>query len=90
VSGHPSVGFFLCAIGFVDVARRRRWMVVGIVTGSVFGIARIMQGRHYFFDVVFCFFIVYFMAWLVDYCLRLLLLRSGKRLIDQSDATKPI
>jgi lipid A 4'-phosphatase len=90
VSGHASVGFFLCAIGFADTLRRRRWMVLGIVVGSVFGIARIMQGRHYFFDVVFCFFMVYYIAWLVDNVLRWLLAASHARQADKAHDIKAI
>jgi lipid A 4'-phosphatase len=81
VSGHASVGFFLCAIAFVDPSRRKRWLTIGVLTGSVFGLARVMQGRHYFFDIIFCFFIVYFTAWFVDYCLRRILLGSNDKFV---------
>jgi lipid A 4'-phosphatase len=90
VSGHASVGFFLCALVFVDTLRRRRWMTIGIVAGSVFGIARIMQGRHYFFDVVFCFFIVYYIAWLVDNVLRWVLAASNAKQADKAHDIRAI
>ena len=61
VSGHAAMGFFMVA-GFF-ASGRRRWLVAGLLTGSVVGLARIVQGDHYLSDVVFAFWSVWLVAW---------------------------
>lgn len=54
VSGHAGTGFALMGLGLAAApATRRRWFWVGIGTGTLFGLARIAQGAHFFSDVVF-------------------------------------
>lgn len=66
VSGHASAGFFLVSAGFLGGAlARRRWTLIGLATGAVFGLGRIAQGGHFLSDVVFSFFATWIAAWLV-------------------------
>jgi len=62
VCGDASVGFVLLAIAFVS-RRPRLWLFVGLVTGSALGLMRMGQGGHFFSDVIFSFYVVYFAAW---------------------------
>ncbi|MBU0501084.1 MAG: phosphatase PAP2 family protein [Gammaproteobacteria bacterium] len=66
VSGHAAMGFFFLALAWVF--GKRRWLVLGIVLGSLVGLGRILQGGHFLSDVVFAFWVVYFtalfLAWL--------------------------
>jgi lipid A 4'-phosphatase len=57
VSGHAAMGFFFISLAWVF--RDRRWLWAGIVLGSLVGLGRIVQGGHFFSDVVFSFWIVY-------------------------------
>jgi len=57
VSGHASMGFF--AISLAWVLRRRRWFWMGLTLGSLVGLGRMLQGGHFFGDVVFSFWAVY-------------------------------
>jgi lipid A 4'-phosphatase len=58
VSGHASMGFF--AISLAWVLRRRRWFWAGLALGGLVGLGRMLQGGHFFADVVFSFWAVYF------------------------------
>lgn len=64
VCGDASVGFALIALAFVS-RRPRLWMSIGLFTGGVLGVMRMGQGGHFFSDVIFSFFTVYFAAWLL-------------------------
>ena len=70
VSGHAALGFYL--IGVAWVIRKRRWLVAGIILGSLVGAGRILQGGHFLGDVIFSFWAVYFSAVLLDWLSRLL------------------
>lgn len=61
VSGHAALGFYFTAFSLVGAAgfRRKSLLAAGIAIGWVIGIVRIMQGRHFFTDVLFAFFFVY-------------------------------
>jgi lipid A 4'-phosphatase len=63
VSGHAANGFFLMspfwAIG------GRRWLVFGILAGSLAGVGRILQGAHFLSDVVFAGWVSYFLYGLI-------------------------
>lgn len=54
VSGHASMGFVIMALGCVFPRRRREWAAVGLAVGCIVGAGRMMQGRHFFSDIVFC------------------------------------
>jgi len=62
VSGHASVGFFFLAFALVWPRRRVLWLAVGTGLGLGIGLVRIMQGGHFFSDVVFCGIVVYLTA----------------------------
>lgn len=62
VSGHASVGFFFLAFAFVWPRRRALWFAVGTGLGLGIGLVRMMQGGHFFSDVVFCGIVVYLAA----------------------------
>jgi lipid A 4'-phosphatase len=62
VSGHASVGFFFLAFAFVWPRRRVLWLVTGTGLGLGIGLVRILQGGHFFSDVIFCGIVVYLTA----------------------------
>lgn len=57
-SGHAAMGFFFMALGWV--MRSRRWFWMGVVIGILASMGRILQGGHFFSDVLTSGFIVYF------------------------------
>lgn len=64
VSGHASAGYYLVSLGFLGgVAARRRWTLIGLTVGTVFGLGRIAQGGHFLSDIVFSFYATWFAAW---------------------------
>lgn len=65
VSGHAAMGFYLMGIAWIT--HRRRWLLAGIALGALVGGGRILQGGHFFGDVVFSFWAVYFSAALIAY-----------------------
>jgi len=62
VSGHASVGFFFLALAFVWPRRRILWLAVGTGMGLGIGFIRMLQGGHFFSDVIFCGIVVYLTA----------------------------
>jgi len=62
VSGHASVGFFFLAFAYVWPRRRTLWLVTGTGLGIGIGLVRILQGGHFFSDVIFCGIVVYLAA----------------------------
>lgn len=66
VSSHAATGFALMALGLTcRPAVRRRWLLVGLLAGSAIGAGRIMQGGHFFSDIVFAFYAVWLSCELV-------------------------
>lgn len=60
VSGHASLGFYFMAFGLLASGLlRRRLLLFGFLAGVLIGFVRIMQGRHFFSDIVFAFFFVW-------------------------------
>lgn len=57
-SGHGAMGFFFMA--FAWVFRQRRYLLGGILIGTLVSLGRIVQGGHFLSDVVTAGFIVYF------------------------------
>lgn len=52
-SGHASVGFHLCCLAFLHKNPfRKTCLTLGLLWGSLMGLARILQGGHYVTDVV--------------------------------------
>ncbi len=64
VSGHAAFGFYWVTLGFLGATafRRRAGFIFGVSMGSVIGLVRIIQGRHFLSDIVFAFFFVYMVA----------------------------
>jgi lipid A 4'-phosphatase len=68
ISGHAATGFSLMIVGlFASPTWRRRWFMIGLTTGAIVGLGRIMQGGHYLSDVVFSFYAVWLSCELVAY-----------------------
>ncbi len=67
VAGHPSVVFWLAALGFAVAARRRRnrIFVAAAALGLVAGFGRIVQGGHFLSDVVFSGIAVFAVVWVL-------------------------
>jgi lipid A 4'-phosphatase len=63
-SGHASTGFYLMAPAFICYRRRPRlalaFLLLGILSGSVIGLARIVAGGHFPTDVLWAGAFVYF------------------------------
>lgn len=68
VSGHSAVGFLIFSLAFLypksDV-RQKRYLLLGIAVGGLFGFLRIIQGKHFISDVIFSGYVVYFSALLL-------------------------
>lgn len=80
VSGHAANGFFLMTPFWIF--RRRRWLFIGVAAGGVAGLGRVVQGAHYFSDVIFAGWISYFLYFLLakligKYCPGQVLTRSS-------------
>lgn len=65
-SSHAAAGFALMGLGLTcGPTWRRRWLLIGLVSGAVIGAGRIMQGGHFLSDVVFAFYAVWLSCELV-------------------------
>lgn len=60
VSGHAAIGFYLMVLAWV--LKRRYWLWLGLLLGSMVGLGRILQGGHFLSDVIFAFWAVYFVC----------------------------
>ncbi|MCE2706220.1 MAG: phosphatase PAP2 family protein [Proteobacteria bacterium] len=65
-SGHASIGFFL-GVPFLILGRRRQGLIISIFCGFFIGLVRMLQGGHYFTDVIFSGIIVWSVAEFVIY-----------------------
>ena len=66
VSGHAATGFAFIALGlFGRRAVRRRYLLLGVVAGSVLGLIRISQGGHFTSDIVFAGLATWASGWLL-------------------------
>ena len=67
VAGHPSVVFWLAALGFAVAARKRRNRVFAAAAalGLVAGFGRIVQGGHFLSDVIFSGLSVFAVVWVL-------------------------
>jgi lipid A 4'-phosphatase len=53
VSGDPSVGFYFFALALAFPARRKLFTAVAFSLGGIYGATRVIQGAHFFSDVIF-------------------------------------
>lgn len=68
VSSTAATGFALMGLGLAcGPTWRRRWLIIGIVAGSVLGLGRILQGAHFLSDVVFAFYTVWWSTVLIGW-----------------------
>jgi len=67
VAGHPSVVFWLAALGFGVAARKRRnrIFVAAAALGLIAGFGRIVQGGHFLSDVIFSGLAVFAVVWVL-------------------------
>jgi lipid A 4'-phosphatase len=90
VAGHPSVAFWLAALGFVVASRRRRNRIfmAAATLGMLVGLGRIVQGGHFLSDVVFSGVAVFSVIWvLATYVFRLDEKRTPSDTPEQGRAT---
>ncbi len=76
VCGDASLGYALVALAFVS-RRPRVWLIAGLSAGTALGLMRMGQGGHFFSDVIFSFYAVYFAAW----ALHRFMTRSGRPML---------
>lgn len=62
--GHASIGFFL-GIPLLALGRKKSAVIVSLGGGVLVGSVRILQGGHYFSDVIFSGIFVWLIAWFV-------------------------
>ncbi|MCC2624501.1 MAG: hypothetical protein K0R14_374 [Burkholderiales bacterium] len=67
--GHASIGFFL-GIPWLALRRRKMAVTFSLLGGTLIGSVRILQGGHYFSDVIFSGIFVWLIAMLVIYVLE--------------------
>lgn len=74
-SGHASMGFFWLTFVVFYWERNRRlaiaFLVIGLIHGGCMGFGRIVQGAHWFSDVVWAAGMDYLAAWFLYRALRL-------------------
>jgi lipid A 4'-phosphatase len=58
VSGHASIGFYFFSLALLT--RKRRWLLLPAIAGITIGSARIVQGAHFFSDVIFSGWVIWF------------------------------
>lgn len=67
VSGHATAGFVLFAFAFLLKGTRRYWMfALSTCLGLLYGLGRIMQGKHFLSDVIISGIIVFIVAYVLD------------------------
>lgn len=73
VSGHAALGFYFISLAWIF--NKKRWLALGVAIGASVGFGRMLQGGHFFSDVVFAFWSVYLtcalLAWLLNLQKRL-------------------
>jgi lipid A 4'-phosphatase len=80
-SGHAALGFYPMALAWVFRRQRKAWLVLGLTTGAVVGLGRILQGGHFLSDILVSAAVV----WLVCELLARLMLHPAKSTLAQND-----
>lgn len=70
VSGDPSVGFHFFGLALLFLWRNLKLIMIPILSGGVFGITRIVQGAHFFSDVIYSGIFTYLTAYLLYLLLK--------------------
>jgi lipid A 4'-phosphatase len=71
VSGHAAMGFLPMALGFCFLGRKRYVIfTIGILTGIMFGGARVLQGSHFISDVIFSALLTFLLYYLLSVVIR--------------------
>lgn len=79
VSSHAAAGFALIGLGVTcGPAWRRRWLLIGMMTGGIVGLGRMMQGGHFLSDIIFAFYAVWLSCELVAWIDRKRLSRLAR------------
>lgn len=76
-SGHAAIGFFL-GVPFWALRRKKQAIVMSVLGGTVVGTVRILQGGHYFTDVIFAGIFVWLGVFLAVYLTDNIILRLFK------------
>jgi len=70
-SSHAAAGFWLMSFGLCcGPAWRRRWLLIGVLAGAAIGAGRMLQGGHFFSDILFAFYSVWLCCELVRWRLN--------------------
>lgn len=64
-SGDPSIGFYFFAFALALPTKRREYSAFAMTLGVIFGATRILQGAHFFSDVIFSGIFVYAVCYLL-------------------------
>lgn len=69
--GHCSMGFYFFSLAVLGLRLKKNWLTVlgfslSIILGGLLGAARIMQGAHFFSDVLFSALLLWITALLMD------------------------
>lgn len=60
VSSHAAAGFWLMSLGLTSGPLwRRRWLFIGLASGGLIGMGRMLQGGHFLSDIIFAFYAVW-------------------------------
>lgn len=71
VTSHAAAGFWLMSLGLTcGPIWRRRWLLIGTITGAIIGVGRMMQGGHFLSDVIFAFYAVWLSCELIAWADR--------------------
>jgi len=65
--GHASGAFFAIALALLATKRRAFYLSLAIGYGFVVGLGRIIQGGHFFSDVIVSFFVVFIVSKMIYY-----------------------
>lgn len=91
VSGHAATGFALMAVGILgSKIRRRRWLWLGIASGLVIGMVRIVFGKHFLSDILFGWAMMWTVALLVRWAWLGLSRRRQSRRNRAMNLNKPL
>ena len=93
-SGHATSGFYFLSLFFVGRRAKKKWLergglLFGLLFGLLLSLARILQGGHFFSDVLFAALIMWECAYFADWFVfslkpSSLLLKKVKNVLDEA------